>query len=922
MHGPGDSDGRAPAFGALLLRWRAAAGLTHEELAASSGLSPEAIAALEQGRRRTPRGAIVEQLADALGLAAQERAQLTTAAARRTVGTGAPNRAAADAAWARHPWWPAGAPPRMVDRAAELETIQRLLTVDGVRLLTLTGPAGVGKTRLALAAAARLTQETQRFPDGVTLVDLTSVRDPVLVLSEIAYELCFLDDGSRLLPERLMDALAQQQRLVVLDNFEHVLPATAQLADLLAACPALVLLVTSRVQLKLRWEQTLRIPPLPIPDLSRPVPPLDELVTIPSVELFMERARARRHDFLLSEQQAPMVARLVVQLDGLPLALELAAARTATLGLPMIAHRLGDRLRLLRWEAADLPVRQQSLKAAVGWSYDLLSEEERCLFRCLGVFVRRVSLDAITAAATALARVMAGGMVGEREEDSGRTLEGLLSLAEQSLILPAPPTELAWQHVGQGEAKNADDEEEAEPAFGMLETVRAYAEELLAAAGELETVRRAHASFFLALAERAEPELRGFDQRTWFFRLESDHDNLRAALRWLLDQEDPADHAWALRLAGALGRFWSVRGYTVEGHGWLREALRRAPEAEADVRTHALIRAGVLLKNTGQLKQAKDVLDEALALSLEHGDQPGIAEAIMELGTVAIHAGDLTTGVSLAEQALTRWRKLGDRCGIANTLATLGRTATLQGAYHQGASLLTEALEQLQAIGDLHGVGLVNYGLAVSVGMLGDLRRAVALVRDSLRLSRRLRDRLLLTHAAEAALWLAGEDTELERCMRLLGAVEALTEATGHTRWVWLPQLEQRLAALRARVEAEGWETAYRAGRSLPAEAVAGLLGEVLEDVARTLDQEPQLQAGREPEQRQQPSPLAAPSPLSAREQEVLRLVAKGLSSKAIGHQLFIAPSTVNYNLTSIFHKLGVNSRAQAVAIAAQRGLL
>jgi predicted ATPase len=537
-------------------------------------------------------------------------------------------------------------------------------------------------------------------------------------------------------------------------------------------------------------------------------------MTIPSVELFMERARARRHDFELTEQQAPMVARLVAQLDGLPLALELAAARTTTLGLPVIAHRLGDRLRLLRWEAADLPVRQQSLTAAVGWSYGLLSEDERRLFRCLGVFVRRISLDAITSAATALAHVNPARTAGEREEEGGRTLEGLLSLAEQSLILPTPPTELAWQQVGQGDAKNNDDDEEVEPAFGMLETTRAYAEEMLAAAGELETVRRAHASFFLALAERAEPELRGFNQRAWFFRLESDYDNLRAALRWLLDQEDPAERARALRLARALGWFWSVRGYTVEGYGWLREALRRAPEAEAGVRTHALIRAGMLLKNAGQLQQAKDVLDEALALSLEYGDQVGLAEATMELGAVAINAGDLTTGVSLAEEALTHWRGLGNRCGIADTLATLGRTATLQGAYHQGALLLTEALEEFQAIGDLHCVGLINYGLAVSMGILGNLLRAVALVRDSVRLSRRLRDRLLLTHAAEAALWLAGEDTELERCIRLLGAVEALTEATGYTRWVWLPQLEQRLAALHARVELEGWAAAYRAGRS------------------------------------------------------------------------------------------------------------
>ncbi|MGO8948022.1 MAG: helix-turn-helix transcriptional regulator [Ktedonobacterales bacterium] len=932
MHRAADSDGHLPTFGALLLRWRAAAGLTQEELAARAGLSPNAIAALEHGRRRTLRGATVELLADALGLEAQERAQLVMAAARRTAGAEAPERAAADAAWARRPRWPTVAPPPLVDRADELETIQRLLTVEGVRLLTLTGPAGVGKTRLALAAAARLAEETERFPDGVTLVDLTPVRDPVLVLSALAHGLGTLDVGSRLLPERLMDALAQRQQLVVLDNFEQVLPATAQIADLLAACPGLVLLVTSRVQLKLRWEQTLRIPPLPVPDLTRPVPPLDELAAIPSVALFMERARARKHDFGLSEQQASMVARLAVQLDGLPLALELAAARTATVGLPMIAHRLGDRLRLLRWEAADLPERQQSLEAAVGWSYDLLSKEERRLFRCLGVFVGRVSLDAITAVARVEAAEAAeAGEAGEAAEaaeargggeegDGGRTLDQLVSLAEQSLILPVPPAGLAWQHGGQGGSK--DDEDEAEPAFGMLETVRAYAEERLAAAGELETARRAHASSFLALAERAEPELRGRDQRAWFFRLEREHDNLRAALRWLLDQDDAAERARALRLAGALGWFWSVRGYAVEGRGWLEEALRRATQAGDSVRMHALIREGMLLKFTDQLEQAKAALNEALALAQQHGDQPGLAEAIMELGTVAIYAGDLTTGVSLVEEALARWREVGERFWIAHTLATLGGTANIQGAYQQGAALLTEAVDHFQAIGDLHYVGLINCGLAVSVGMLGDRRRAVALVEDSLRLSRRLRDRWLLTHAAEAALWLAGEGMELERRMRLLGAVDTLTEATGPNLRVWLPELEQRLAALRARAEPEGWGAAYRTGWSLPVEAVAGLLGEILEDIAQTIDQDPQLQGGQEPEQRQQPSSPSVPSPLSAREQEVLRLVAEGLSSKAIGQQLFIAPSTVNYNLTSIFNKLGVNSRAQAVAVAAQRGLL
>ncbi len=330
----------------------------------------------------------------------------------------------------------------------------------------------------------------------------------------------------------------------------------------------------------------------------------------------------------------------------------------------------------------------------------------------------------------------------------------------------------------------------------------------------------------------------------------------------------------------------------------------------------------MLLRFTGQLEQANVALHEALALAQQHGDQPGVAEATMELGAAAIYAGDLKTGVSLAEEALARWREVGDRFRIANTLATLGGTANIQGAYQHGASLLTEALGMFQAIGDLHYVGLINYGLAVSMGMLGDPRRSVALVRDSLRLSKHLRDRWLLTHAAESALWLAGEGTEPERRMRLLGAVDTLIEATGPTLRVWLPELGQRLAALRARADPEGWGASYRSGRSLPVEVVAGLIGEVLEDVAQTLDREPQPEEGQEPEQRQQPSPPSGPGVLSAREQEVLRLVAQGLSSKAIGQQLFIAPSTVNYNLNSIFNKLGVNSRAQAVAVAAQRGFL
>lgn len=457
-----------------------------------------------------------------------------------------------------------------MDRVHELNTTLRLLSDGGVRLLTLTGPAGVGKTRLAVEAASRLTADTSRFPDGELFVDLTPIRDPTQVLSTIANALGVLDTSSRPVLERLVAVLEERQQVLVLDNFEQVLAAAADLTELLAACPRLALLVTSRVPLQLRWEQVLRVPPLPVPDLAAPLPPLEALGAIPSVALFVQRAQARQSDFLLTEQLAPVVARVVSQLDGLSLALELAAVRTATLPLPVIANRLDDRLRLLEWDAGDLPERQHSLEAAVGWSYDLLSEAERRLFRCLGVFVGQVSLDAITAVIRTVGDGVAREAPAEKEaEASSRTLLRLLSLAEKSLLLPLP--------VRPDEEESGVDDVDVEPTFGMLETVREYAWERLAAEVKLATAQRAHAHYFLALAESAAPALHGRDQRAWFFRLEREHDNLRAALRWLLDQagSDDSDVAaeWeaGLRLAGALGYFWYLRGYQRRADaGWRR----------------------------------------------------------------------------------------------------------------------------------------------------------------------------------------------------------------------------------------------------------------------------------------------------------------------------------------------------------------
>ena len=518
-------------FGTLLKRYRVAALLTQEQLAVRARLSPDTIRALERGKRRTPRSDSLRLLVEALPLTSEEREALLAAARPQAPATRAPEQPT---------WRPLTAQPnRFLGRTSELETIQRRLVGKGgesgeqVRLLTLTGPAGVGKTRLALTAAAQM---TDRFPDGVVLIDLAPIRVPLLVLPTIALALGLSDTGSQPLPERLRDYLRERSLLLVLDNFEQVLPAASALADMLANCPELSLLVTSRVPLRLRWEWTLRVGPLPVPDMNAPLPPLDMLIEIPSIALFVERAQARRADFVLTATKAPLVARLAAELDGLPLALELAAARLDALSLSTLARRLGDRLRLLRWAAADLPERQQSLEAAVGWSYDLLSESEQQLFRCLGVFSGQVTLPAIAAVIAAEAPAAV---------NDGRILEGMASLAEKSLVLTT------WPHEYGAEDNGAKGEEDTEPTFTMLETVREYAWEQLERLGALEEACRAHARYFLSLAERADPHLRGHDQLPWYYQLEREHNNLRAALRWLLRQDGPDAVARAWRGAAA-----------------------------------------------------------------------------------------------------------------------------------------------------------------------------------------------------------------------------------------------------------------------------------------------------------------------------------------------------------------------------------
>jgi non-specific serine/threonine protein kinase len=766
-----------------------------------------------------------------------------------------------------------GQPTRILGRERELTTIERVLAGDDVHLLTLVGPAGVGKTRLATEVGLRL---NDNFPDGAVLVDLASVRHPDRVPFIVAQAVGLQDPRDSELLLQIQEHLGERSALIVLDNFEHVLPAAAQVAALLSACNRIKLLITSRAPLHLRWEHTLRIAPLTVPDPGH-LGSLSELTEIPSVALFLERVQASNPEFMFTERNARAVAELCVHLDGLPLAIELAAARALLLSPRMMVDRMEQRLSLLRWDAPDLPERQQTLRAAIDWSYELLSEDERILFRHLAVFAGGFDLEAAEAIAAGL------------PESPLDVLEGLTSLVEKSLV----------QVTGLGEER---------VPYSLLESIREYGREMLEEHGEFEAARQAHAGYYRQLAERAETPLRGQGQDEWLSRLERERDNLHAALRWLLDRGENEN---ALRLATALGYFWVVRGHLVEGSRWLGEALEKAPDAHPGVRSGALAQAGLVLIFKGDYQQSKEILEESLRLASEIHASTGIARSITYLSLRAALAGDWDESAGLLHEALDIWEQLGTMQDLEFTLRYLSAASFMQQTCGQAASLLSDVLDRLPSLPENRASGLACLDLALTVRKLGDLPRAAELVQDGLRTSVICRDQRLLSLAVEAGLRLAGEHAEPDMRARLSGARDALNASTGVTQSMWEQWSARRDALIRAQLEREGWEEAYHDGRYLSFDEVVVLTSRMLESCSQQVSS----------------SKPAPPRPskhslLSAREHEVLRLVAEGLSSKVIGGQLFISPSTVNYHLTSIFNKLGVNTRAQAVATAAERDLL
>ncbi|MEA2462019.1 MAG: hypothetical protein QOH90_2196 [Actinomycetota bacterium] len=470
-------------------------------------------------------------------------------------------------------------PTPFVGRDREEREIKDLLLRDDVRLLTLTGPGGTGKSRLAFEVAGKVADE---FEDGIGFALLAPLTDARLAIGSIAKALGVVESAERSVLENLKEFLRDKKLLLLLDNFEHVIAAGPALSDLLAASEGLKILVTSRAALRLRDEQEYPIPPLGLPVLGAGIDPA-ELEKYEATQLFVERARASNPMFDPSPEEAAAIAEICARLDGLPLAIELAAARTRLLPPLAMLPRLSNTLKLLTGGPRDLPARQQTLRAALDWDYDLLTEEEQEVFRDLSVFTGGHSLE------------QAEAVVGASDFDMLDTLDSLVS---KSLLL---------QLEG----------EESEPRFSMLKTIREYALEKLQDGGGLDDTRRRHAALFLALAERAAPRLREEDQVRWLATLDREHDNMRAALRWA---DGAGDTETELRLAGALARFWEFRAHLSEGQQWLEEALSRAPGASADLRAMCLEGAGILARGQGEYKRATLLIEEAIKLRRELGD--------------------------------------------------------------------------------------------------------------------------------------------------------------------------------------------------------------------------------------------------------------------------------------------------------------
>ncbi|MDQ6907438.1 MAG: tetratricopeptide repeat protein [Chloroflexota bacterium] len=644
------------SFGALLRHLRLAVGLTQEALAERAQLSVRGIKYLEHDGRE-PYGDTVRRLAEALGLDADTRASFELAARSGAAAAVRNRHRGSDSPGLPRP------PYGLIGREVTIAAVRELLGSDAARLVTLTGPGGVGKTALALHVAPEL---RATFPDGVAFVPLASLVDPSLMLSTIADTLGVGQAAGQPVLARLCTYLRGKRLLLVLDNCEHLRDAVPSLADFLGQCAAVKVLATSRAPLRIRGEREFPVSPLALPDRAR-LPPPAELAEVPAIALFIDRAMAGRPDFAITPGNAAAVAEICIRLDGLPLAIELVAARIKLLTPQAMLRRMGRLLPLLTDGPRDLPARQRTLRDTIAWSCALLTVPERLLFRRLAVFAGGWTFNGL------------GAIYEEQGDLPLDLLDCLASLVDQSMV-------------------RRDRGDDGEPHFAMLQTIREFALEQLAESGEEADIRDRHARYLAGLAQRAVEHLEGADQATWLDRLARDDDNFRAALAWAHER---AYADLGLRLARALNVYWFVRGHLVEGY---EQTIRftRLPESMAfpHLCSDALNAAGFLARESGDYARASAASRESLALSHRLNDRKRAADALANLGYVALQQGEQADARDLFQRSLATNRELGNRQGIADSLSFLALTAFRANDLDAARRMNEESLAIWAALGD------------------------------------------------------------------------------------------------------------------------------------------------------------------------------------------------------------------------------
>lgn len=839
-------------------------------------------------------------------------------------------------------------PTLFIGRVQEVATACSLLQRDDVRLLTLTGPGGTGKTRLGIQVAGQLLHS---FSDGVFFVALAPIGDPALVASTVAQALGVIEAGDKPLADSLKLYLRERRTLLVLDNFEQILDAAGMVADLLAACPYLNVLATSRERLRLRIEHEFPVPPLSMPDTSD-LPTVEGLTQYEAVRLFIDRAVAIRPDFRIDNSNAPAVAEICARLDGLPLAIELAAARVKILQPDGILARLQNRLKLLTGGGRDLPARHQTLRGAIEWSYDLLEEAERLLFRRVSVFSGSYSLEAIEA-------VCCTGDIDLY------CMDGVTSLMDKNLLRQAFGPD--------GEIR-----------FVMLETIQEYAREKLEESGEADMQREAHAQYFLRVAEGAKPQLRGAGQVEWLKRLEVEHDNFRSALKWAIEQ---GNSTLALELGAALMQFWKVHGHITEGRAWLEGALAGSRHAARAAWAEALMAVGTLAVAQGDYLRARPALLEGLALFRELGDKANASVTLRNLAYEARLQGENTAAYAYMQEGMELARELGDRLevaiilgdmgilaqtmedlpaarahyeeslairrelkdkrGIAMQLVNLGELARGMGDYEAANSLYQEGLAIARELGDRLGVGMVLHNLGHVALHSRRYAQAYDLFAESLRIFSEMHNKRDIAYCLSAIAGVYGAVRQPQRAAMLFSAAQVLFNTiSSRLDPADLIEYERNLAATRLQLSPPDWGLAWEAGQRMSVdEAVAYALQRApqLDQPSVTVLPRPKTTAPLNPlvTAPLPPGPLTT-SPittsnlntgalgeeegegtgLSDREREVLRLVAMGLTDGQVAEQLFISPRTVHRHLSSIYSKLGVTTRTAAARLAVDHNII